>query len=262
MICYICLQHNDHNVVSSSLERLEIILKLSNLFDFDQLLISTQIGSVEETCVSQTLQTVYSTYQRSFIEINEEYNILLNKMNDEFDSTQMINNEKRTSAAKLVNQLYFFPIRYILKMNGTIKSDDESRINVKCAIPTCLIFIKNLVNLIILLKVLHLLSLREHGDLHLHDACHFLTHIIYELEIIEETIAGYDVLSHDILHSKQVIKLQDLLKNCDELLATGHERDTYGSIAFGYLFHTINTINVISSVELRKIDPFVVAFET
>ncbi|CAF4361702.1 unnamed protein product [Rotaria sp. Silwood2] len=174
MICYICLQHNDHNVVSSSLERLEIILKLSNLFDFDQLLISTQIGSVEKTCVSQTLQTVYSTYQRSFIEINEEYNILLNKMNDEFDSTQMINNEKRTSAAKLVNQLYFFPIRYILKMNGTIKSDDESRINVKCAIPTCLIFIKNLVNLIILLKVLHLLSLREHGDLHLHDACFVL----------------------------------------------------------------------------------------
>ncbi|CAF4605333.1 unnamed protein product, partial [Rotaria sp. Silwood2] len=91
---------------------------------------------------------------------------------------------------------------------------------------------------------------------------HFLTHIIYELEIIEETIAGYDVLSHDILHSKQVIKLQDLLKNCDEFLATGHERNTYGSIAFGYLFHTINTINVISSVELRKIDPFVVAFET
>ncbi|CAF3350940.1 unnamed protein product [Rotaria sp. Silwood2] len=37
---------------------------------------------------------------------------------------------------------------------------------------------------------------------------------------------------------------------------------TIGSIAFGYLFHTINTINVISSVELRKIDPFVVAFET
>ncbi|CAF3350930.1 unnamed protein product [Rotaria sp. Silwood2] len=182
MICYICLQHNDHNVVSSSLERLEIILKLSNLFDFDQLLISTQIGSVEETCVSQTLQTVYSTYQRSFIEINEEYNILLNKMNDEFDSTQMINNEKRTSAAKLVNQLYFFPIRYILKMNGTIKSDDESRINVKCAIPTCLIFIKNLVNLIILLKVLHLLSLREHGDLHLHDACVALAQFINDID--------------------------------------------------------------------------------
>jgi len=59
-------------------------------------------------------------------------------MNDEFDSTSMINNEKRTSAAKLVNQLDFFPIRYILNMDGTIKSHDESRISAKCAIPTCL----------------------------------------------------------------------------------------------------------------------------
>ncbi|CAF3964268.1 unnamed protein product [Rotaria sp. Silwood1] len=59
-------------------------------------------------------------------------------MKDEFDSTSMINNEKRTSAAKLVHQLYFFPIRYIFNMGGTIKSDDESRISVKCAIPICL----------------------------------------------------------------------------------------------------------------------------
>ncbi|CAF5075623.1 unnamed protein product, partial [Rotaria sp. Silwood1] len=53
MVCYICLQHNDHNVVSSSLETHEIILKYSNLFDFDQLLISTQIGSIEEIHVSE-----------------------------------------------------------------------------------------------------------------------------------------------------------------------------------------------------------------
>ncbi|CAF5104304.1 unnamed protein product, partial [Rotaria sp. Silwood1] len=57
MVCYICLQHNDHNVVSSSLETLEIILKYSNLFDFDQLLISTQIGSIEEMRVSEVLKT-------------------------------------------------------------------------------------------------------------------------------------------------------------------------------------------------------------
>ncbi|CAF4719463.1 unnamed protein product [Rotaria sp. Silwood2] len=30
MICYICLRHNDPNVVSSLLETLEIILKYSN----------------------------------------------------------------------------------------------------------------------------------------------------------------------------------------------------------------------------------------
>jgi hypothetical protein len=57
MVCYLCLQHNDHNVVSSSLETLEIIFKYSNLFDFDQLLISTENESIEETRVSQTLKT-------------------------------------------------------------------------------------------------------------------------------------------------------------------------------------------------------------
>ncbi|CAF5124150.1 unnamed protein product, partial [Rotaria sp. Silwood1] len=57
MVCYICLQHNDHNVVSSSLETHEIILKYSNLFDFDQLFISTQIGSIEENRVSEALKT-------------------------------------------------------------------------------------------------------------------------------------------------------------------------------------------------------------
>ncbi|CAF3848943.1 unnamed protein product [Rotaria sp. Silwood1] len=68
----------------------------------------------------------------------------VNKMNDKFDSTSMINNEKRTSAAKLVNQLYFFPIRYILNMDGTIKSDDESCISVKCAIPICLSYLSTI----------------------------------------------------------------------------------------------------------------------
>ncbi|CAF1362754.1 unnamed protein product [Rotaria sp. Silwood1] len=57
IVCYICLQHNDHNVVSSSLETHEIILKYSNLFDFDQLLISTQVGSIEENRVSEALKT-------------------------------------------------------------------------------------------------------------------------------------------------------------------------------------------------------------
>jgi hypothetical protein len=117
MVCYLCLQHNDHNVVSSSLETLEIILKYSNLFDFDQLLISTENGSIEETRVSQALKIAYPIYQRSFIEINEQQ-ILTNKINDEVDSTSIINNEKRTSAAKLVEQLiskYFFFIKIFLK---------------------------------------------------------------------------------------------------------------------------------------------------
>jgi len=60
--------------------------------------------------------------------------------------------------------------------------------------------------------------------------------------MIEETISGFDVssyfiyriaeflvmLSHDTLHSKQVIKVQDLIKHCDLLLASGHEPETHG----------------------------------
>ncbi|CAF3339200.1 unnamed protein product, partial [Rotaria sp. Silwood2] len=88
------------NVGSSALK-----VKNSNLFDFDQLLISTQFGSIEWTRISQALKTADPTYQRSFIEINEQQDILVYKMNDELDSTSMINNEKRTSAAKLVEQL-------------------------------------------------------------------------------------------------------------------------------------------------------------
>ncbi|CAF4693397.1 unnamed protein product, partial [Rotaria magnacalcarata] len=47
----------------------------------------------------------YPTYQRSLIEINEQQEILVNKMHDELDATSIENNEKRTSAAKLVEQL-------------------------------------------------------------------------------------------------------------------------------------------------------------
>lgn len=61
--------------------------------------------------------------------------------------------------------------------------------------------------------------------------------------MIEETISGFNVsshfiyriaeflmmLSHDALHSKQVIKVQDLIKHCDSLLASGHEPETHGN---------------------------------
>ncbi|CAF3878353.1 unnamed protein product [Rotaria sp. Silwood1] len=59
--------------------------------------------------------------------------------------------------------------------------------------------------------------------------------------MIEETIASYDVLSyfiyciieflvmlsHDTFHSKQVIKVQDLIKHYELLLASGHEPETH-----------------------------------
>lgn len=62
--------------------------------------------------------------------------------------------------------------------------------------------------------------------------------------MIEEHIAGFDVssnfiyriseflvmLSHDTLHSKQVIKVQDLIKHCDLLLASGQQPEIYGNV--------------------------------
>ena len=56
MVCYLGLHHNDHNVVSSSLETLEVILKYSHLFELDQLLISTENESIDETRVSHQLK--------------------------------------------------------------------------------------------------------------------------------------------------------------------------------------------------------------
>ncbi|CAF5021167.1 unnamed protein product [Rotaria sp. Silwood1] len=35
------------------------------------------------------------------------------------------------------------------------------------------------------------------------------------------------MFSHDTLHSKQVIKIQDLIKHYDSLLASGHEPETH-----------------------------------
>ncbi|CAF4115045.1 unnamed protein product [Rotaria sordida] len=58
------LEHQYQNVSTrliidylGSIENLIQLLDYSNLFDFDQLLNLTQIGSLEETCVNQILQT-------------------------------------------------------------------------------------------------------------------------------------------------------------------------------------------------------------
>jgi len=134
MVCYLCLQHQDHNVVSSSLETLETLLKYSNLFDFDQLLISTEQNSIEQTRVYDKLKDFNSNYQRSFIDGSEQ--IITNEENNDEIST--IQNEKRTSAAKLVEQLIS---KYILNSDGTIKSNEESRISIKGATLTCLSYL-------------------------------------------------------------------------------------------------------------------------
>ncbi|CAF5016406.1 unnamed protein product, partial [Rotaria sp. Silwood1] len=103
------------------------------------------------------------------------------------------------------------------------------------------------------------------------------------------------MLSHDTLYSKQVVKVQDLIKHYDSLLASGHEPETHALAAlepvlYDFFSFIVNSVqieddkwkrlsrqidqslsdiystqltlfDVVSSVELRSIDPFVVAFQ-
>ena len=82
--------------------------------------------------------------------------------------------------------------------------------------------------------------------------------------MIEEPINGFHVssnfiyrvaeflvmLSHDTLHSKQVIKVQDVIKHCDLLLASGHEPETHGrnfvirGFVFGYRKNLFSSISI------------------
>ncbi|CAF1454098.1 unnamed protein product [Rotaria sp. Silwood1] len=75
------------------------------------------------------------------------------------------------------------------------------------------------------------------------------------------------MLSHDTVHSKQVINIQDLIKHYDSLLTSGHEPETHALAALEPdqslldIYSTQLTLfDVVSSVALRSIDPFVVAF--
>ncbi|CAF1367987.1 unnamed protein product [Rotaria sp. Silwood1] len=82
------------------------------------------------------------------------------------------------------------------------------------------------------------------------------------------------MLSHDTLHSKRVIKIQDLIKHYDSLLTSGHEPETHALAALEPVLYDffldqslldiystqLTLFDVVSSVALRSIDPFVVAF--
>ena len=39
------------------------------------------------------------------------------------------------------------------------------------------------------------------------------------------------ILSNESVHSKQVVKIEDMIKHCDLLLASGHEPEVYGEIS-------------------------------
>ena len=112
----------------------------------------------------------------------------LNLSNNSFQSKS-----KQTNVSQSKSFLVF--LRYILNSDGTIKSDDESRVSIKCTTLACLSYLstidpfaffdsfdyptegtflskrKPVYYLLRLLVIIYLLFLREHGDPHLRGAC-------------------------------------------------------------------------------------------
>ena len=163
MVCYLCLQHNDHNVVSSSLETLDILLKHSNLFDFDQVMISTEPGCVEDSRVSQALRKGNSkddgprllflelgfpsqwqlptvVRRHSFVVAARriEHGHLDDRRKAHISSQTGRTTDFQVSVRLVHSRKHIACRRYILKTDGAVKSDEESRVSIKCATLTCL----------------------------------------------------------------------------------------------------------------------------
>ncbi|CAF1411954.1 unnamed protein product [Rotaria sp. Silwood1] len=214
MVCYICLQHNDHNVVSSSSQTHEIILKYSNLFDFDQLLISTQIGSIEEIHV-----------------------ICLNDNNARVIHVSL--NALRTLLPFFIINRHAFAIIGIKLLEDSIQHTTSSCILAKVSLAQ---FIDD-IDFRILTYLEHQQLKQQYPDIRVRQATAStfaknesdfqaaLLDLLVQLLLIRHfiyCIAEFLVmLSHDTLHSKQVIKIQDLIKHYDSLLAIGHEPETH-----------------------------------
>ncbi|CAF1443665.1 unnamed protein product, partial [Rotaria sp. Silwood1] len=58
------------------------------------------------------------------------------------------------------------------------------------------------------------------------------------------------MLSHDTFHSKQVIKIQDLIKHYDSLLASGHEPETHALAALEPVLYDFFSF-IINSVQIE-----------
>ncbi|CAF5053704.1 unnamed protein product, partial [Rotaria sp. Silwood1] len=66
-------------------------------------------------------------------------------------------------------------------------------------------------------------------------------------------IAEYLVmLSDDTLHSKQVIKVQDLIKHYDSLLASGHEPETHALAALESVLYDFFLVRVMRVIKIPK----------
>ncbi|CAF0911791.1 unnamed protein product [Rotaria sp. Silwood1] len=234
MVCYICLQHNDHNVVSSSLETHEIILKYSNLFDFDQLLISTQIGSIEEIHVNITY--LLSLCEHGDLHLRGACASLLATL-------------IQTTIHLLLNNVHLYQL--IHKTVQGIKLLEDS---IQHTTSSCILAKVSLAQLMddIDFRILTYLEQQlkqQYPDiraaiLDLHVQLLLIRHFIY---CIAEFLV---MLSHDTLHSKQVIKIQDLIKHYDSLLASGHEPETHALTALEPVLYDFFSF-IVNSVQIE-----------
>ncbi|CAF1354403.1 unnamed protein product [Rotaria sp. Silwood1] len=167
------------------IETLEIILKYSNLFDFDQLLISTQIGSIEEMRVSEVLKTGIKLLEDSIQHTTSSYVLV------------------KVSLAQFIDDIDF---RILTYLEQQLKQQyPDIRVRQVTASTFANDFQAAVLDLLVQLLLIR--------------------HFIY---CIAEFLV---MLSHDTLHSKQVIKVQDLIKHYDLLLASGHEPETHALAA-------------------------------
>ncbi|CAF1415038.1 unnamed protein product [Rotaria sp. Silwood1] len=226
IVCYIFLQHNDHNVASSSLETHEIILKYSNLFDFDQLLISTQIGSIEENRDITHLLSLCEHGDLHFrgacanllVTLIQTTNHLLtlsslsNSFNNSFiNQCSLVSTDSQDSSslAQLIDDIDFRILTYLEQQQQLKQQYPDIRVRQA----TASTFTKN--------SFVFLFKENDKDSSTTSSADKDKKHFIY---CIAEFLV---MLSHDTLHSKQVIRIQDLIKHYDSLLASGHEPETH-----------------------------------
>ncbi|CAF1477478.1 unnamed protein product [Rotaria sp. Silwood1] len=254
------LEHQNQNTSTyliigylSLIKNLIQLLGYSDLFDLDEFLISTQIGSIEEIRVSEALKTDI-TYLLSLCEYGDLHlrgacaNLLItliqitnhlltlsslsNSFNNSFiNQCSLVSTDSQDSSRlyvlMIIMHVHAFTIIGIKLLEDSIQHTTSS----------CILAQVSLAQLIddIDFRILTYLEQQQkqlkqyiliYGDfqaavLDLLVQLLLIRHFIY---CIAEFLV---MLSHETFHSKQVIKVQDLIKHYDSLLTSGHEPETH-----------------------------------
>ncbi|CAF0989463.1 unnamed protein product [Didymodactylos carnosus] len=228
MLFYL-LGHADHNIVSGSLETLETILRYNFLFEFDHILMSTE-------CIAENVVTEYirktltgNSYQRPFIELAADVEDSIN--NEDTNNAQLISLDSslmlsaytdQTSRSSATRFLELLISRFFLNTDGTLKSDDEVRVSVKCVALSCMshlatIDIQGFYESTIYGSeaVNYLLCLREHSDPHLRGAFSNMLASLIRTSIV--CLLDYELFHHVnyvfLLKDRQILILHELLNS-------------------------------------------------